>query len=688
MKKFSSKEYILYNTIIEAKFQKNGERVMAMEKLIEIESAMVAPVLDLLLQDKTTKRKIIWATDTYENLGEGFGDKEPITLLLLRYHPEVIKPRIEKSQEAQIARTRKRAEVFTPAWLCNVMNNYCDEDWFGCPGVFNLPGEDHGWQVTEGTIEFPDQKTWQDYVNSRRLEITCGEAPYLVSRYDVSTGDLMPLHRRIGILDRKLRIVNENTRDYDDWVKWALRALEATYGYEYQGDNLLVARINVLLTFVEYHMERWGRSPDALLLRKVANHIAWNLWQMDGLKDTVPLGKPFVEVEQMTMFSSLDPQGGQEEMRTTQPCKIYNWRRGNSEVFRRMKGGGKVSKKLFDYVIGNPPYNEDFSKSGENGNFGKPVYHDFMDAAFLVSDRVELIHPARSLFDAGSTPKAWNRKILNDPHFKVLHFEADAKKIFPNNDVKGGVAITYRDAHRDFGAIGTFFAYPELRGIVEKSQENDIDHSVASLVYTQVRYNLESLYADYPDLQTVIGSSGKDRRFRNNAFKKIPLFTKTPMNKDDIETIGLLKNKRVSRFIPKKYVDMNHENLEKWKVLVPRANGSGALGEVLSTPLIGEPLIGYTQSFIGIGAFKSEFEAQAMIKYVKSRFARVLLGVLKVTQDNDRRVWKLIPLQDFTSSSDIDWSQSIPDIDRQLYRKYGLNEKEIAFIETHVKEMA
>jgi hypothetical protein len=149
-----------------------------------------------------------------------------------------------------------------------------------------------------------------------------------------------------------------------------------------------------------------------------------------------------------------------------------------------------------------------------------------------------------------------------------------------------------------------------------------------------------------------------------------------------------LKNKRVWRYIPQKYVDMEHENLKKWKALVPRANGSGALGEVLSTPLIGEPLIGYTQSFIGIGSFDTEIEASAMLKYVKTKFARVLLGVLKVTQDNDRGVWKLVPLQDFTSSSDIDWSKSVHEIDLQLYRKYGLDENEINFIETHVKEMA
>ena len=225
-----------------------------MEKLIDISSYPVANVLDLLLQDKSTKKNIIWATDTYEELGEGFTDKVQINADALLQRPDLIRPRIQKSQEAQAQRTRKKAEVFTPAWLCNRMNNYCDDDWFGRSGVFNTENDDHTWTVSEGKIELPKNKKWQHYVDSRRLEITCGEAPYLVSRYDVSTGELIiPPIRRIGILDRKLRIVGENTDTYEEWLKWTIRAFEASYGYEYQGDNVLIARINLLLTFIDYY---------------------------------------------------------------------------------------------------------------------------------------------------------------------------------------------------------------------------------------------------------------------------------------------------------------------------------------------------------------------------------------------------------------------------------------------------
>lgn len=347
-----------------------------------------------------------------------------------------------------------------------------------------------------------------------------------------------------------------------------------------------------------------------------------------------------------------------------------------------------MGKKLFDYVIGNPPYNEDFENSGENGNFAKPVYNQFIDAVNGVAEKVELIHPARFLFNAGSTPKAWNEKMLNDPHFKILSYEADSSKVFSNTDIKGGIAISYSDSTKDFGAIGTFTAFPGLNGIVKKCRAKDEQSSLAAIIYTQVRFDLDKLYEDHPEYREVIGSNGKDRRFRNNAFEKIGLFSESRTEDDDVKVLGVLKNKRTWRYIPSKYVDTSHENLRCWKTLCPRANGAGVFGESLSPLVIGEPCIGYTQTFIGIGAFKSRFGAEAVMKYVKSKFARALLDVLKVTQDNDRGVWKLIPIQDFTTSSDIDWSKSIHEIDLQLYWKYGLDENEIEFIETHVKEMA
>lgn len=312
-----------------------------------------------------------------------------------------------------------------------------------------------------------------------------------------------------------------------------------------------------------------------------------------------------------------------------------------------------------------------------------------MDAAYEISDKVELIHPARFLFNAGSTPKVWNQKMLNDEHFKVLYYEQDSSKVFANTDIKGGVAVTYHDNTQNFGALETFTPYSELNSIMKKIISSDHFESIMAQVYIQIRFNLDELYKSYPDAKNGIGSDGKDKRLEKNIFSKVPQpFTEERVNDDDISVIGIIKNKRVWRYIPKKYIDMEHENLSKYKVLLPTCNGSGAIGEVLSTPLVGVPLVGYTRSFIGIGSFDNEFEANACFKYIKSKFARTALGILKITQDNNKDTWKYVPLQNFTPESDIDWSVSIAEIDRQLYKKYNLTQEEIDFIESHVKEMS
>lgn len=227
-----------------------------------------------------------------------------------------------------------------------------------------------------------------------------------------------------------------------------------------------------------------------------------------------------------------------------------------------------------------------------------------------------------------------------------------------------------------------FTSFSQLNSILTKifpylSQQNSLD----TIIYTQNKFDLDELNKDCPGLNRT------DKRLESNIFK-LPVFKSSKEDERDLAVIGLSDRKREIRYVNKKYIDLSHPNLKKWKVILPKSNGSGAIGETLSTPLIGEPLIGYTRTFIGIGAFSTESEANACIKYIKSKFARTMLGVLKITQDNNPEKWKYVPLQDFTDKSDIDWSKSVHDIDLQLYRKYGLDEDEINFIETHVKEMA
>ena len=252
--------------------------------LIDTTTYPINRLLPILLKDMSTERNIIWATNSYVSRGPGFSATDFITC----ENASIPQPRICKAKEEQKKRTKGKAEVFTPSWLCNKMNNYADEQWFGRKDVFNHENEDNTWTITDGPVQFCSEKSWQDYIGSTRLEITCGEAPYLVSRYDTTTGEVIPISQRIGMLDRKLRVVNENATTQSKWLEWAERAVQSCYGYEWQGDSLLIARINALMTFYEYFIDRWGKVPDIAVLERIAYIISWNIWQMDGLKRIVP----------------------------------------------------------------------------------------------------------------------------------------------------------------------------------------------------------------------------------------------------------------------------------------------------------------------------------------------------------------------------------------------------------------
>ncbi len=325
-----------------------------MERLIDFRAAEIQAVLPILLQDKSTNRNIIWATDPPEALRDVADDKSEITIpQLQRMGYETILPRMMKQADTQQQRTRKKGEVFSPAWICNKMNNALDADWFGtdAPCTFFTQELPQGWQTVQEPVPFDKAHKWEAYIDSRRLEVTCGEAPFLASRYDAATGEPLPVCNRIGILDRKLRAVSENTTTEADWLKWAKRAIQATYGYEYQGDNLLLARTNLLLTFTEHLQARLQRPTTTKELRTIANLIAWNVWQMDGLHLSVPGGKPQPETEQLDLFSMA---GAADEQPPAVSCKIKNWRKGGNGTSLRFETiqEGSTSMK-FDYVIGN-----------------------------------------------------------------------------------------------------------------------------------------------------------------------------------------------------------------------------------------------------------------------------------------------------------------------------------------------
>lgn len=635
-------------------------------------------LLSRLLADKATKGNILWATDAYAQFGEWYSPGNEIRpQRITGDNSDLIKTRARRAMEQRTERTRQHAEVFTPLRIVKKMNDFADEQWFGRKdGIYKC--------TDDGKISFSKHKHWKLYVDARRMEITCGEAPFLATRYDVETGEAIPVEDRIGLLDRKLRAVSENTRDIDEWKKWAFRAVQSVYGYELQGDNLLIARVNILCSVEEHMHRRWKQKPEKTWLEKLCNVIAWNLWQMDGIKGCVPV-PPTPTEEQLSLFPPLQEQANLfgETEHSEISCRLFDWRADRSIRYQTLREKGSKAMK-FDYIIGNPPYQDE--AVGEQKQFAPPIYHLFMDEAYGVSNAVELIHPARFLFNAGGTPKEWNMKMLNDPHFKVLYHEQDSSKIFANTDIKGGVAISYRNASKNFGILGIYTAFPKLNAILKKVKNSSNFSSFNLIIANRGLYRFSKrTYENHPEEMKKI----TDSRIGASAFERMPaLFTEEKPNDGNeyVQFLGLLRAKRVYRWFRRDYFKAVN-SFEKYRVFIPAANGSGTFGEVLSTPIIGQPAIGHTETFMTIGAFEKEVEAKACYEYICSKFCRAMLGVLKITQHNSPEKWAYVPLQDFTPTSDIDWSKSIPEIDQQLYAKYGLDAEEIDFIETHVKPM-
>jgi len=355
-----------------------------------------------------------------------------------------------------------------------------------------------------------------------------------------------------------------------------------------------------------------------------------------------------------------------EKLQQKNNFKNYNLK---DELFKKFNFSDKNMK--FKAVVGNPPY-----QLNTDTNFAKPIYHLFFEAAkSLDSDYVSLIHPARFLFNAGATPKEWNRQMLNDKHLSLLMYEADSQKIFSGVGIAGGICITlWSKNNLDGGLGGTFIASEELRKIINKVKVGGFDKIVGSRGETKLTISLDKKYPN-------------DLRIAPNYFDRFPkYFNAEKHSENDIKIVGLLKgNKRAERFIKRDMI--KDQKLNTWKVFLPKSNGNGGIDGSIGVPILGAPFVGCTYTFLQIGSFGKELEANNCLKYIKTKFCRILLGTLKVTQDNSKNTWKNVPLQDFTNKSDIDWSKSISEIDKQLYKKYELDKKEIDFIEIHVKPM-
>lgn len=347
-----------------------------------------------------------------------------------------------------------------------------------------------------------------------------------------------------------------------------------------------------------------------------------------------------------------------------------------------------MSKK-FDVVIGNPPYQ---SEAVREGGRSEPLYHLFMDAAYEVGRQAVIITPARFLSNAGQTPKVWNAKMLADKHLRVAHFEPDSGKLFPEVDdtIKGGIAVTHRDSESILGPIGTFTRHPALDGIVQKV-DSVRGESLAEVVSSKgaFRYT-DRMFEEHPEASALIPSGSSNMIVGFNTLPFLWHTDKPDDGHDYAPMAGLDGIKRTLRFVRREYVT-GPPSFDRWKVAVAKVNGTGSttdfFGLPLTNPFVLGPGAGVTLTFLTIGAFDTEGEARACLVYLKTKFARAMLGVLKVTPDNARGTWRHVPSQDFTDAADIDWSKSVPEIDQQLYAKYGLDADEIAFIEDNVKPM-
>ena len=352
------------------------------------------------------------------------------------------------------------------------------------------------------------------------------------------------------------------------------------------------------------------------------------------------------------------------------------------EKVLRGKTWNKENKEMkFDAVVGNPPYQE------ENGSTRKPpIYHLFYDMAFRLAPIVSLITPARFLFEAGQTPQNWNKKMLNDEHFKVIKYFSNTKDVFDTVDIKGGIVITLRNSNEVYGKLSTFTSYEELNSIVDKVKKCKSFCSIKGLVSSQGIYRFsDKFFSEHPEIYNITGK-GTGAKIISRIVDLMPqVFVENPVNTKCVKILSKSRSSRIVRYIFREYLQ-NNEYIDTYNVALPESNGVGAF-DPFSSPVITIPGVGVTDTFISIGTFNNLIEAENLLKYIKSKFLRALLGVKKATQHNPKDTWDFVPIQDFTKNSDIDWSKSIAEIDQQLYKKYNLSDEEIAFIESMIKPM-
>lgn len=312
---------------LEMMMKENTEQIQIFEKdnILKVQNNFIREkmpdILRILLIDRTTStqkkiKNIIWANDNYVIYGgKAYAATSEIRLELVTSQVgEMIIPRALKSRELQRERTRSKAEVFTPPWLIKI-------------------------QIDELEGEYKHEEI-ETYVKRKWLEVACGEAPYIATRYDMETGKLIPLNRRVGFLDRKLQRINYNIDDKGEWQRLVEWAYKSSYGFEWSGDSVLLARENLLYTYCDYYLEKWREEPELHLLEEIARVISFNIFQMDGLKYIIPLSDKTENVvqAQLPLFSDMELRQN-VVIKPGKRVKVMNWESNKMEFFDKGREG-------------------------------------------------------------------------------------------------------------------------------------------------------------------------------------------------------------------------------------------------------------------------------------------------------------------------------------------------------------
>ena len=661
-----------------------------MDQLIEFKKyPLTSKVLDRLLQDKTTKRNIIWATDSYKDLSEKYSNRFEITRGALQgIDPVLIQPRAFKAREDQQQRTKSKAEVFTPPWIVNKMINHVDEEWFGQKNVFN---QENGqtWTTTKDPVPFK-KKNWKKYVTQKVLEITCGEAPFIVSRYDASSGEIIPIENRIGILDRKLRVINENTDTEVEWGKWAEKAFKSVFGYEYQGDNLLIGRCNLLSTFADYYTARWKRQADEATLIRIANIIAWNFWQMDGLTGTIPLGLPQREFIEQTLFE--DPNLDNDTF--TPKCRIQDWNKQNGPILFQgtdEREGGNMGRK-FDVVVGNPPYQQETTdKTSNNGQKSrKNIFHLFqIEADKIANDTTALIYPAgRWIHQSGKGVASFGLAQINDPSLAKIIYYPNSKDVFGTAaDLADGVSIVIKNKNKNNEGFEYEYDSPSFHKTIHQINPGEelmpldprngeiIDHIDSFVRINNLKYmhsgilprSLFGIESDYIQ-------NHKSSTFEYIQGEEVPSGMIKAFTNDRAGKSG-----RAKWFvIPKKDVKKGNDSIYKWKVVVSSANAGGQKRDNQLEIIDNQSVFG--RSRVALKTFNTAEEAQNFYKYMKSYVIRF---AFLMTDEALTSLGKKVPdLLNYKSDNGIiDFSG---DVNAQLFDLLGLSDREKDYIIKYV----